>query len=452
LLATVPATQYFDKLGEGASGEFNYQITAIGLDGKEGARSKGKSVKILILEPPKELIGRAIGKSVGLRWKTAEGVVAYNVYRAEGKDAQSLYKLISSVTTDTFTDSEVAVGKKYFYKVSARDASGKESRMTAAFPIKLEVQKIAKKEEKILIRRTRTLRELKNGLDFESGVRVDLRAPYDVAVGVDRVFVSANGPQRVVVFDKKSFRYLFEFGPGGKVESGDHGGSFRRVTGLCLHPDGDRLYVVEADARSIHVFTLDGVPVVVIKPEPPRPPEKPFRFFNLEVDKEGNVWLPDGKHHKIRIYDVRGKELRTFGKEGEVNRPGFIRIDWKGKRFYAINNHGNHLGISVFDLEGKFQKRFGEKGVTGGKFWAPVGIDVMDDGSVIQADGINSIINVFDPETGTLRYHLRNEDGKDIVQIGSARGLQVEGEKVYVVSSILNEVEILEIFGEPFSE
>jgi hypothetical protein len=90
--------------------------------------------------------------------------------------------------------------------------------------------------------------------------------------------------------------------------------------------------------------------------------------------------------------------------------------------------------------------------VTGGKFWAPVGIDVMDDGSVIQADGINSIINVFDPETGTLRYHLRNEDGKDIVQIGSARGLQVEGEKVYVVSSILNEVEILEIFGEPFSE
>jgi hypothetical protein len=267
LLATVPATQYFYKLGEGASGEFNYHITAIGLDGKEGARSKGKSVKILILEPPKELIGRAIGKSVGLRWKTAEGVVAYNVYRAEGKDAQSLYKLISSVTTDTFTDSEVAVGKKYFYKVSARDASGKESRMTAAFPIKLEVQKIAKKEEKILIRRTRTLRELKNGLDFESGVRVDLRAPYDVAVGVDRVFVSANGPQRVVVFDKKSFRYLFEFGPGGKVESGDHGGSFRRVTGLCLHPDGDRLYVVEADARSIHVFTLDGVPVVVIKPD-----------------------------------------------------------------------------------------------------------------------------------------------------------------------------------------
>jgi len=452
LAGTVPATQYFDMLGKDASGEFKYEVSAVGLDGKEGARSQEKSIKIVKLEMPKELVGRAIGKSIGLRWKSAEGVVAYNIYRAEGKDAASLFKLISSVTTDAYTDSDVKVGMEYFYKVSARDATGKESPHTAAISIRVEEQKAAKGEEKVLFRRSRTLRVLKDGLDLESGVRVDLRAPYDTVVGVDRVYVSANGPERVVVFEKENGRYLFEFGPTGKVPAGTHGNGFNRVTGLCLHPDGDRLYVVEADSRAVHVFTLEGEPLAVIHPAPPKPPEKPFRFFNLEVDQEGNLWLPDGMNNKIRIYDVKGRELRSFGKEGELYQPGFIRIDWKRKRFYAINTHGAYLGISIFDLDGKLLKRFGEKGMTGGKFWAPVGIDVMDDGSIIQADGINSIINVFDPETGNLRYHLKSEDGKDIVQIGSARGLQVEGEKVYVASSILNELEILEMFGEPTSE
>jgi hypothetical protein len=38
------------------------------------------------------------------------------------------------------------------------------------------------------------------------------------------------------------------------------------------------------------------------------------------------------------------------------------------------------------------------------------------------------------------------------VQIASARGIEVEGERIYVASSIINEVEVLEMFGEPTLE
>ncbi len=109
------------------------------------------------------------------------------------------------------------------------------------------------------------------------------------------------------------------------------------------------------------------------------------------------------------------------------------------------------MGIAVFDLKGNLKLEIkGKKGIGPGKLWAPGGLDVMDDGSIVQADSINAIINVFDPETGKLKYHLLDEDGKTFVQVASVRGLRVEGDKIYVANSIIDEVAVLEMFGEPF--
>jgi DNA-binding beta-propeller fold protein YncE len=165
------------------------------------------------------------------------------------------------------------------------------------------------------------------------------------------------------------------------------------------------------------------------------------------VDEEGNIWFPDVQNSVIRIYNDKGKQLRSFGK-GQLFQPAYLAIDQKNNRLAVVNQQRDKIGISVFTLAGKLERTFGTKGMGGGKLWAPTGIDIMEDGGIVVADGINSIINVFDP-TGTLKYHLKDEDGKKIVQIGSARGIRVEGERVWVASSIINEVEVLEMFGQP---
>ncbi len=125
-------------------------------------------------------------------------------------------------------------------------------------------------------------------------------------------------------------------------------------------------------------------------------------------------------------------------------------MDTERQRLYAVNVGTSK--VTAFDYEGKFIMTFGEKGVGNGFIWKPGGLAVMDDGSVVVADGINSVINVYDPETGNLRYALVGEDGKSIPQTASARGISVDKGSVYVASSIIDEVEVLEIFGDLIKE
>ncbi|NIS74762.1 MAG: hypothetical protein GTO08_05685, partial [Deltaproteobacteria bacterium] len=265
----------------------------------------------------------------------------------------------------------------------------------------------------------------------------------------DRIFVSHTGVHRVSAFEKNG-RFLFSLNDKGKLAGDDQSKGFGRVAGVRLNPQKDTLYVMDGQAMKVFVYTLDGKLVKSISPQLPKPPEKELVFYSLEVDGDGNIWIPDARNNKVRIFNPQGKEIRTFGKEGELFAPGFSTIDGKNDRFYVVNTRKDKVGISVFALDGKFIRFFGEKGVGPGKFWAPGGIDVMEDGSIVEADAINSYINVFDPETGRLKYHFLAEDGKDIVQIASARGIRVTGDRLYVCSSIINEVDVLEMFGDIF--
>ena len=126
VVVTTPSNQHFDQVGD-SPGEYKYQVSAVGLDGKEGAKTQEKIISIVKLVPPVNLDGRLMGKTVGIRWDAVKGAPVYNVYRAE-KDVESEYKLKTSVTMNNYSDSDIVVGKKYFYKVSAKDLSGKESK------------------------------------------------------------------------------------------------------------------------------------------------------------------------------------------------------------------------------------------------------------------------------------------------------------------------------------
>ncbi len=448
VVSTTPGVQFFDALGDTA-GEYKYQVSAVGQDGVEGPKSAEKVIRIVTLKVPDGLTIRRIEKTVAIRWNSVPGAAIYNIYRAE-KDVPAEYKLLTSATGDSFRDTDVKLGKTYFYKVSAKDLSGKESALSAAATVKMEEIKAAE-AEKTLVRRAKTVKVFKNGLDFASGHLVDLRAPADVAITKDKVFISSTASKRVSAFDRATGAHLFDIGSKGVIPVTEKGFGFAALSPIRLHPDGGSLYVTDYQDKVVYVFNTDGGLIESFQPEQPKPPDKPTYVGRFDVDSEGNVWAVDTVNKKVRIYGRNGKELRTVGDGSGITNPGFCRIDAKRNRFYLADSRSNDkIGIAVYDLDGKFIKFFGEKGVTPGKFWAPSGFDVRADGNLIEADGILAMINVIDPNAGKVLYGLIDEDGKRVVQINGARGLQVDGDKIYVASGIIDEVELLEMTGEPY--
>ena len=108
-----------------ASGEYNIEIAAVDASGAEGAKSRPGVFKIVTVEPPDQLYVRGAQNSIQVRWDSSKGAVIYNLYRSEKQGTEG--ELLASVQGDNYTDTKVVAGKVYFYRVTAKDLSGKES-------------------------------------------------------------------------------------------------------------------------------------------------------------------------------------------------------------------------------------------------------------------------------------------------------------------------------------
>lgn len=76
-----------------------------------------------IIQPdrPKKLTALFTGVSVVLTWNEiiGQGVISYKVYRAEGNN----YVLIGETATPAFTDRNIKLNTKYYYRVTATGKS-----------------------------------------------------------------------------------------------------------------------------------------------------------------------------------------------------------------------------------------------------------------------------------------------------------------------------------------
>ncbi len=83
-----------------------------------------------------------------------------------------------------------------------------------------------------------------------------------------------------------------------------------------------------------------------------------FSFLNsLAVDDSGNIYTIDPKEIKIRVFDSKGKLLRTFGRRGqgpgEFSGPGGIKVMPDG---VLVVSDVLSRRITYFNLKGKFLK------------------------------------------------------------------------------------------------
>jgi DNA-binding beta-propeller fold protein YncE len=93
----------------------------------------------------------------------------------------------------------------------------------------------------------------------------------------------------------------------------------------------------------------------------PMPSDGPH---DIEVDKEGYVYIPDCYNNRIQKFDSSGKFIMKWGSNGKDNgqfkSPDSIKIDSSGN-IYVVDYFN---GIQKFDSNGKFITRWGSDNIT----------------------------------------------------------------------------------------
>lgn len=155
--------------------------------------------------------------------------------------------------------------------------------------------------------------------------------PSDVAILLNRLFVTDLKHHMIHVLDKKTGKTLKQIGSVGSKD-----GEFFYPTNLAIGSDL-HLYVTDTGNFRVQKFTLDGKFV------------KRFgsigsglgkfaRPKGLTLDKNGNLYVVDAAFENIQLIDDEGKLLLFFGQAGDkpsdINLPADISIDYNNVKFF----------------------------------------------------------------------------------------------------------------------
>jgi sugar lactone lactonase YvrE len=192
----------------------------------------------------------------------------------------------------------------------------------------------------------------------------------------------------------------------------------------------------------------------------------------IHVDREGNVWVTDGRDnlgrgargrgagdppaappppparavgHQVFKFSPDGRPLLTLGKPGG-NQPGQpfdpasffqpndVITNAAGDIFVAEGHGGDNGRIVKFDRTGKFVKEWGRKGSAPGEFDQPHGLAFDSKGRLFVADRSNNRLQIFDQDGKLLDLGWE--------QYSRASGIWIDGnDMLYTADSESGSVE-----------
>lgn len=160
----------------------------------------------------------------------------------------------------------------------------------------------------------------------------------------------------------------------------------------------------------------------------------------IHVDRQGNVWVTDGRDnlsrgargrgadvpmplppparvvgHQVYKFSPEGRLLLTLGKPGgnqpgqpydpaSFYQPNDVITSATGEIFVAEGHGGDNARLIKFDRNGRFAREWGRKGSAPGEFDQPHGLAFDSQGRLFVADRSNNRLQIFDRDGKLLDY------------------------------------------------
>ncbi len=173
------------------------------------------------------------------------------------------------------------------------------------------------------------------------------------------------------------------------------GEDFGNPGGLAVDDTNGRLLAVDVRKHLLRVYNLDGEELFSFGSRGIEPGK--FNFpYDVTVDSEGNIYVVDSGNFRVQIFDKDGNFLRAFGNvgtlAGQFARPKGIALDPDGHIYVVDGAFGN---FQIFDKTGQPLLAVGSVGSEPGQFVLPIGITIDDEGRIYVVDQINKRLQKF---------------------------------------------------------
>ena len=198
-------------------------------------------------------------------------------------------------------------------------------------------------------------------------------------------------------------------------------------------------FVADRDTREIFSFNLRSGKSSSFFFETEDPEDYPI---GIGIAK--NIYVTYPNSGLVRVFSAKGALIAEFGKDADLKRPTGIAINEDNSLVYVVDTLGHD--IKVFDLEGKLLFTFGKRGDKDGEFNFPTHIFAGDGGTIYVTDELNFRVQAFTPD-GNFIFKF-GKIGTVPGTIQSPKGVAVDSDgNIYIVDAMADSVQVFDRGG-----
>jgi len=178
---------------------------------------------------------------------------------------------------------------------------------------------------------------------------------------------------------------------------GDSEQKLQLPSDVAVHKN--KIYVVDGSHHRIVVYDLQGKFLFSFGSKGDKPGQ--FNYpVGIDAAKDNRVYVADSGNKRIQIFSAKGEFISSFAikNEGERGRP--IDVLHHSKTGNLIISSSNHH-LLTYSPKGKQLQKWGINGTGRSEFRYPATLSEMKDGRIAVVDVLNSRVQVFNTD-GTL--------------------------------------------------